>query len=99
VKKSGPPEMGASLVQWFIYCIVVGIFTAYITGRALGPDAAYLNVFQIAGTTAFIGYSLAFVQDAIWLSRNWGATLRSVFDGLIYGLVTAGAFGWLWPGV
>lgn len=98
IKQSGPPAMGANLVQWFIYCVVVGIFAAYITGRALGPGADYLDVFQIAGTTAFIGYSLAFVQNAIWLSRNWGATLKSMFDGLIYGLVTAGAFGWLWPG-
>jgi len=98
IMKSGPPAMGANLVQWFIYCVVVGIFVAYITGRALGPGADYLNVFQIAGCTAFIGYSLAFVQDAIWLNRNWSATLKSVFDGLIYGLLTAGAFGWLWPG-
>ena len=23
--------------------------------------------------------------------------VRSMFDGLIYGLLTAGVFGWLWP--
>jgi hypothetical protein len=23
--------------------------------------------------------------------------LKGVFDGLVYGLVTAGTFGWLWP--
>ena len=46
VMKSGPPSMGGSLVQWFSYCIIVGIFAAYIAGRALGPDTHYLAVFR-----------------------------------------------------
>ncbi|RMD92338.1 MAG: hypothetical protein D6813_06070 [Calditrichaeota bacterium] len=98
VIKSGPPSMTGNLIQWFIYSILVGIFAAYIAGRALGPGAPYLEVFRFAGTTAFIGYSLALLQNSIWYKRNWAATLKSVFDGLIYGLFTAGTFGWLWPG-
>ena len=97
VMKSGPPAMGGSLVQWFIYCVVVGMFAAYITGRALGPDAQYLAVFRFAGCTAFVGYALALLQNSIWYKRNWSATLKSMFDGLVYALVTAGTFGWLWP--
>ena len=97
VMKSGPPAMGGSLIQWFIYCVVVGIFAAYIAGRALGPDAHYLAVFRFAGATAFLGYALALFQNSIWYKRNWSATLKSVFDGLVYALVTAGTFGWLWP--
>ncbi len=97
VMKSGPPAMGGSLIQWFIYCVVVGIFAAYIAGRALGPDAHYLAVFRFAGATAFLGYALALFQNSIWYKRNWRATLKSVFDGLVYALVTAGTFGWLWP--
>jgi hypothetical protein len=31
------------------------------------------------------------------MSRNWGTTIRHVVDGLVYALLTAGAFGWLWP--
>ena len=97
VMKSGPPAMGGSLIQWFIYCVVVGIFAAYIAGRALGPEAHYLAVFRFAGATAFLGYALALFQNSIWYKRNWSATLKSVFDGLVYALVTAGTFGWLWP--
>src|SRR5439155_9361340 len=33
--------MGITLVQWFIYCLVVSVFSAYITSRALGPGAPY----------------------------------------------------------
>ncbi|RMF61545.1 MAG: hypothetical protein D6748_01365 [Calditrichaeota bacterium] len=99
VLKSGPISMTGSLVQWFIYCLVVGIFAAYITGRALGPGAPYLSVFRFAGCTAFVGYSLALVQNSIWYKRRWSSTFKSMFDGLIYALLTAGVFGWLWPGL
>lgn len=94
---NGVPGMGKSLGQWFAYSLVVGVFTAYITGRAVGPGAEYLTVFQFAGATAFIGYALALVQNSIWYYRKWSTTLKSVFDGFVYALVTAGAFGWLWP--
>ena len=99
VVPSGPPTMGASLVQWFLYAIIVGIFAAYITSRAIGanPGADYLHVFRYAGATAFVGYGLALLQNSIWYKRSWVATGKSVFDGLIYALLTAGAFGWLWP--
>jgi len=97
VRKPGPPSMSGNLVLWFLYCILVGILAAYITSRAITPDAPYLTVFRFAGATAFIGYSIALLQNSIWYSRSWGATLRSMFDGLLYGLLTAGTFGWLWP--
>ena len=97
VMPSGPPSMGGSLVQWFIYSIVVGIFAAYIAGRALEPGAHYLEVFRFAGCTAFVGYAVALLQNSIWYKRSWSVTLKSVFDGLVYALMTAGTFGWLWP--
>ncbi|MDH3243968.1 MAG: hypothetical protein OEM26_05090 [Saprospiraceae bacterium] len=97
VVPSGIPSMTGQLIQWFIYSVVVSVFAAYIAGRALGPEAHYLEVFRFAGTTAFLGYSLALLQNSIWFSKNWTATLKSVFDGLIYALLTAGTFGWLWP--
>jgi hypothetical protein len=43
---SGPPAMGKNLAQWFVYCLVVGVFVAYLTGRTVGPDASYLEVFR-----------------------------------------------------
>ncbi len=97
VGENGMPGMGKSLGLWFAYSVVVSIFAAYIASRALGVGASYLDVFRFAGTTAFAGYSLGLLQNSIWWRRNWGMTLRSVFDGLIYALFTAGALGWLWP--
>lgn len=90
-------SMAGNLIQWFIYAVVVSIFAAYISGRAVGPGTDYLQVFRFAGCTAFVGYSLALAQFSIWYRRNWGTTIKSMIDGLIYGLLTAGVFGWLWP--
>jgi hypothetical protein len=94
---SGPPAMGPALLLWFLYAVVVSILAAYVTGHALGPAAPYRAVFRFAGCTAFAGYSLALLQNSIWYRRNWGTTIKSMLDGLIYALVTAGTFGWLWP--
>jgi len=37
-----PGGRTCQLLQWFVYSIVVGVFAAYIAGRALGPGASYL---------------------------------------------------------
>ncbi len=97
VLPSGPPAMGKNLAQWFVYSVVVGIFAAYVAGRALPPGAHYLKVFRFAGVTAFTGYALALWQNTIWYRRAWTTTLKSTIDGFVYGLLTAGTFGWLWP--
>ena len=95
--ESGPPTMTMSLILWFAYSLVVGVIAAYFAGRALGPGADYMAVFRFAGTATFVAYSLSLPQNSIWYKRNWSATLKSMFDGLVYGLFTGGIFGWLWP--
>jgi hypothetical protein len=97
VLPSGPPAMGSQLTQWFLYSVLVGVVSAYVAGRAVVPGATYLEVFRFAGCTAFLSYSFAYIPASIWYRKSWGTTLRSMFDGLIYGLLTGGTFGWLWP--
>ncbi len=95
--QSGQMNMGGSLFLWFIYCLIISIFAAYITSHAVAGGADYLAVFRFVGATSFAGYSLALMQDSIWFKKSWGTTFKSMFDGLIYALFTAGIFGWLWP--
>jgi hypothetical protein len=97
VSPGGPASMGTSLTLWFVYILVVNIFAAYVTGRAVGPGADYLTVFRFIGTTAFMSYSLGLMQNSIWYRRPWSITAKSVFDGLVYALLTAGVFGSMWP--
>lgn len=94
---NGQPSMGASLIQWFLYSILISLFSGYVTAEALTTPSDYLAVFRFVGTTAFMGYSFALLQNSIWYRRPWSTTLKSFFDGFVYALVTAGTFGWLWP--
>ena len=73
------------------------MFAGYIASRTLDVGTDYLTVFRITGTVAFVGYALGDMPQSIWYKRGWGATFRSMFDGLLYALVTAGVFGWRWP--
>ncbi|MBZ5547652.1 MAG: hypothetical protein LAO22_06755 [Acidobacteriia bacterium] len=94
---SAPPAMPKFLIQWFVYCLVIGFFVAYLTGHAVTQGAHYLAVFRVAGTAAFLAYGLANLSNGIWKGQRWATTIKEVIDGLIYGLLTAGTFGWLWP--
>ncbi len=90
-------SIAKSLVLWFVYGIVIAMFAAYVAGLTLSAGAPYMTVFRVTSTVAFAAYVLALWHNWIWYSSGLGATLRSTIDGLVYALLTGGAFGWLWP--
>ena len=94
---NGPMAIGTSLARWFGYSLLVGAIAGYTAGLTLGPGAEYGLVFRVVGMVAFAGYSLAILQSSIWWYRSWRFTFLTMFDGLVYALLTAGTFGWLWP--
>jgi hypothetical protein len=89
--------MGRRLSQWFVYTLVISGLAGLVAGHAAGPAAPHHRIFHFAGITAFAAYALALPQSSIWYSRKWTTTLKSMFDGLIYAVVTAATFVWLWP--
>jgi hypothetical protein len=93
----GSMAMGRQLALWFLYAVVVGVFAAYVAGRALPPGASHRAIVRFVGVTAFAGYALALWQMSIWYRRAWLTTVKATVDGFIYALVTAGTFAWLWP--
>jgi hypothetical protein len=97
VMPNGVPNMGKYLAIWFFYSVVVSVFVAYLTGHTVAAGSDYLAVFRVAGTAAFMTYGLSATVDSIWKGAPWATTIKHIFDGLLYGLVTAGVFGWLWP--
>ena len=97
VRPNGQWQMGMPLLLWFVYSLVVGFFAAYIASHALPVGAHYLAVFRFIGASAFMGYAFAYMPMSIWYGRAWSSTIKMIFDGLIYALLSAGVFGWLWP--
>lgn len=97
LRPAGAPTMGKALGQWFVLCIVIGVFTAYLTGLALAPGAPGMQVFRIGATVAVLGYGFSSVSDSIWKGVAWSTTLKFLFDGVVYALVSGATFAWLWP--
>src|SRR5258708_18019357 len=63
---SGPPAMPKFLTMWFVHCLIIGFFVAYLTGHTVAPGARYLAVFRVAGTPAVLGYGLGNLCNRIW---------------------------------
>ncbi len=97
VLPNGPFAMGKQLGQWFAYLVIVGIFAGYVAGRALTPEADSMEVVRFVGTAAFLAYVVALWQTSIWYGRAWSTTIKTSIDGLIYAVLTALTFCWLWP--
>ena len=93
----GMPSMGRNMALMFIFYVFIGVMVAYVAGRTLAAGAAYLSVFRIVGVAAWMAYGMAVIPEAIWFGRPWSSIVKNLFDGLIFALLTAGAFGWLWP--
>ncbi len=95
--RPGPPNMGKSMGMTFAFYIVVGVFVAYMGNLTLGEDPEYLQVFQVTGCAAVMAYCLGFIPGAIWFGKTMRSVVMDLVDGVVYGLLTAGTFGWLWP--
>jgi hypothetical protein len=97
VLPNGPPVMPKFLGLWFGYCLIISFFVAYLAAHTVAQGAYYLAVFRVVGTAAFLAYGLGNIINSIWKGQTWSVTIKEVIDGLVYALLTAGTFGWLWP--
>lgn len=94
---SGQPFIPKFLGLWFGYCLLIAFFVAYLAAHTVALGTSYLAVFRVVGTTAFMAFGLGPLANVIWKGYSWGFVLKEVIDGLIYALLMAGTFGWLWP--
>jgi hypothetical protein len=97
VQAGRSPGMGGMLAQWFVFVLVVSIFVAYITSRAVGDSTESAEIVRFAGATAFIAYVMAEWPLSIWYGRPISTAMKNTFDGLLYAAATAAVFCFLWP--
>jgi hypothetical protein len=93
----GSMNMGASLGQWFVFCLLVSFFCALLVTHAVPHAAPFERVFHMAGIAALMGFAFGPLPNAIWWGHPWSVTLKHVIDGVIYALITGATFAWLWP--
>jgi hypothetical protein len=92
-----PIRMGRNMALSFLVFLGVAFMAAYTAAHAVGPEAHYLAVFRIVGTVATMSYGVGSIFGSIWYDRPWRAYLADALDAVLFGLVMAGVFGWLWP--
>jgi hypothetical protein len=97
IRKPGMPNMGAFLGSWFVFLLFVSYVVALVCGQTLGRGTEFTMVFRVALAVSFAGYSFGQIPNAIWWGRPWKSAFKEFADGIVYALITAGCFGWLWP--
>ncbi|MBI2073354.1 MAG: hypothetical protein HYW06_11890 [Gemmatimonadetes bacterium] len=93
----GVRGMGPQMIASLVYYLAVGVLAAYVAGRTLDPGTPYLQVFRVVGTVTWAAYGWGAISDGIWFGKPWSSVAKQLGDALLYALLTAGTFGWLWP--
>ena len=94
---SGMPNMGKYLGQQFAYFLVGSILIAYCASFALPPGADFMTVFRVFSAIGFLAFGWATIPSSIWFGFQWSMTVKYLIDALIYAMVVAATFAWLWP--
>jgi hypothetical protein len=93
----GPINMGRNLGLSLLTNLVVSALVAYVAFHALGVAPHYRTVFRLVGTVGFLAYAVGPLYEAIWYWKPARSLAYTAVDALLYGMVMAGTFGWLWP--
>ena len=91
-------DMRSSILKSLLLHLVVAVLVAYLASATLPVGTAYLKVFQVTGTAAFLAHGFVGFQESIWFGLPASVAFKHAADGVAYALLTAAIFGWLWPG-
>ena len=97
LRRSGPPAMGASLFQWFLYTLAVAAISGAMAMRVFGPMGSAHGAGHLVGLVSFLTYTGGSVQYGIWMGKPWGSVAKDALDGLIYAAIGMLIFSYLWP--
>lgn len=98
LKANGMPNMGKSLSLWFLYSLFVAAVVAFLAAQNVGlaPDHAHIGA-HLVGVITFIAYGFGSVQEGIWMGKPLSSVVKYLLDSLIYAVISAATFYWLWP--
>ena len=97
LRPSGAPKMGGALGMWFVYTLLISAIAAYVSSKVLPSGANFLQGCRVVGALSFLAYAGGSVQAGIWMGKPWPSVAKDVLDGVIYAVLTAVTFAWLWP--
>ena len=97
IRKNGPPTMGTALSIWFAYWVVIAALAGGLALQVSGLNADVYFAAHLVGVVSFMAFIGGSVQMEIWMGKPWSSVLKDALDGLIYAIISALTFMWLWP--
>jgi len=86
-----------NLVKTFLSYLVISAIVGYLAGIGLMPGAEYMDVFRVVGTAAFLAYCMGSLANDFFMGKPTRFIITCLIDGVVFAMVTAGVFAWLWP--
>lgn len=90
-------NMAKPLIQWFIFCLVVALFGAYVSGAVLAPGTPGVQVCRVVATVTFMAFGFGTIPYGIWFGQPWKSLVKDLVDALIYGFIAGAVFAYFWP--
>lgn len=91
------PNFGKNLLITFLEMLGIAIIVAYLATMGVAAGAEYMQVFRFIGAGAILGFVFGpFAHDA-FLAKPARFQITCALDGIVFALLMAGTFAWLWP--
>ncbi|MEX0875855.1 MAG: hypothetical protein WD114_00200 [Phycisphaerales bacterium] len=95
----GQPKFGMNLLKTLIVFLVISGLVAYLSGRALPAGTEAAGVFQFALIAAILGHCTGGLVGSFFMGKPTRFVMTDFIDGVVYALITAAVFAWMWPAV
>ena len=97
VRPNGQASMAPMFIGWTLAILAATIIVACVAATTLSPGADTKVVWHTTGLVALGIYAFCDWPQSIWFGRKWSSAIKGTVDGVIYGVITALTFGWMWP--
>ncbi|HMB58174.1 MAG TPA: hypothetical protein VKM35_13325 [Arenimonas sp.] len=97
LRQPGPPTIGGALIKWFLYTVLIAAIGGAVALQTYGLHSHSHHAGHLVGVLSLLAYAGGSVQHGIWKGVPWAAVAKDILDGLIYAIISALTFWWLWP--
>lgn len=94
---NGLPNMAKLLSQWFVLSLVVAAIAGLMAVQTVGLQGDGHDAGHLVGLASLLAYSAGSVIDGIWMYKPWRSVAKDLLDAVIYAIISALTFMWLWP--
>lgn len=93
----GEMNMGTNMLLTFLFYLFTSAVIAYLAWSVMPRGERFGQVFQVVGTAAILAYCFSSFPNDLWFQKKRRAMVMDWIDGIVFGLITAAVFAWLWP--